>query len=62
MKCKNCGMKYDGPPEKFPESGLCPMCAMPPNVRAEAIRQDAEDEQRERERKEANREAWVGVW
>lgn len=53
-KCKKCGMKYDGPPSRFPKSGLCPLCDP-----ARAVDREAEREALarlgvlERERREA---------
>ena len=25
-RCKKCNIQYDGPPENFPKSGMCPAC------------------------------------
>jgi len=51
MKCKKCGMRYDGPPGKF--TGKCPLCTQTPAEREQARRIQAADAQMDREQQEA---------
>ena len=58
MKCKKCGMRYDGPAEKF--TGICPLCAQTPAEREQARRTREDDAQMDREQHEAYIQGHVG--
>lgn len=53
LKCKKCGMEYDGPANKFPSNSLCPLCDRSTEAKAKAEIRDQLDAQLDRNIREA---------